>query len=246
MQGRVWKFMIAAVLPAAMACAEANDSTEAGENSSLAAAHSTQAAHGKHGAHGKFDPAAHAAKLQGKLGLTDEQTTALEVAFSSDSKKEKHAALKEILTEDQLAELKQGHGWKHGKHHAKHGKRHKLDAAGHAATLQGKLGLTIEQAAQVETILAENQSEMKNLHEQMRAAHHGSKDEPVGKEAFAGLRAQSATLAQVRADKMRAVLTADQFSGYEKLVASHHRDGHGCKGGEACEKHGHGQHAHGE
>ncbi len=93
--------------------------------------------------------------LQEKLGLSDDQTAELEAIFADKSQRgAKHEAIKGILTPDQLAQFeemkgKRGHGGKHGM------RGFMKDPQQHAARMQEKLGLTDDQAAQLEAVFAD-------------------------------------------------------------------------------------------
>ncbi len=194
------KLLVAATLLsfAAAACAadESADLEPTAESAAAPAVHSDQRPH-----HGKVGAQAHAAKLQEKLGLTDEQTRRVGQALEAESTMEaRHAAMRKILTADQYAELEllmAEHGGKHGMHGAKHGmhgaKHGMLDGAGHATKLQAKLGLTDDQTAQVAATFDKNdgQDHLAKLEailtadqlEQYKAfkAHHGEHDCEHGK-----------------------------------------------------------------
>lgn len=186
---------------AAVACTADEGEVEptATESAAAPAVHSDQRAH-----HGKVGSAGHAARLQKKLGLTDEQTRRVEQVLEAESTMEaRHAAMKDVLTADQYTELEllmAEHGGKHGakhgmhgKHGAKHGKHGKLDGAGHAAKLQEKLGLSDDQTAQVEAVFAQSDR-------------------------------------QERSAKLEAILTADQLEQYTAFKA--HHGGRGCGHGK--------------
>lgn len=111
------------------------------------------------------DPAAHAAKIQEVLGLTDEVTAQVEAALrDNESHEDVKAALANILTADQLAELKAQHKDMRKAHKGMHKRMHK-DTAAHAAKLQSLLDLTDEQTAQVEAAFRDSDS-----HEAKKAA----------------------------------------------------------------------------
>ena len=112
-----------------------------GENSMATTPHSHD-----HHDHGVDE---HAQKLQGKLGLTDEQTQQVAAALRANSTREARiAAIKAILTAEQLSAFEN----LLAQHHEN------TDPAAHAALLQEKLGLTDEQTAQIETLFRESEN----------------------------------------------------------------------------------------
>jgi len=89
-------------------CAHAGKA-ECGHAGKAGCAHAGKAGHGHHGkpGHGK-DPATHAAWIQGKLGLSDEQTSQIATAIAgATTREEKHAALETILSPEEFAQLKE-------------------------------------------------------------------------------------------------------------------------------------------
>ncbi len=153
------------------------------------------AGHGGHaGVHGKWSHEAHAKKLQEKLGLTDEQTAKVEAAFAGKAETPMADRLEPILTEAQMVKLvalKAKHGGECG-----HGGAAKHGDCKH----DGKHGAWSQKA------------HAKKLQEKL-----GLTDEQTAKveAAFAG-KAETPM-----ADRLKPVLSADQYTEWQRLMKSH-------------------------
>ena len=163
-----------------------------------------QCAHGKQG----MDPAAHAAKLQEKLGLTEAVTAQVEEIFREVPRGDQADRLKEILSADEYAkfeELMAAHHGDKGRGYGHAGcSKHQgaYDPAAHAGEIQKKLELLDGTTAELEILLRET------------------------------AKAKAAALAQVEEqfqEKLQLLLTPDEYERYKEMKAECSSKGHACK-----------------
>ncbi|MFQ5599493.1 MAG: hypothetical protein ACE5G2_02940 [Candidatus Krumholzibacteriia bacterium] len=178
--------------------------------------------------HAKLDAAGHAAKLQERLELTDEQTVHVELVFQETSSTERVERLRGILTDAQFAqyeELAQRCRKRSLGQHAKHGQ---LDPTEHAAKLQEYLSLSNEQADQVKEVFAAFQPRSRELHAQFVDIHQAVKNNTASPDEFASLKAERASMRDEIAARLATILTDAQFREYEQLRARCEAGGRGC------------------
>jgi hypothetical protein len=119
-----------------------------------------------------------------------------------------------------------------------------MDPAAHAAQLTEALGLDADQAAKVQALFAEfapRQQAIRDralaLHQEMDGSHErGEKMDPQAlagkKAAFAAIHQEKAELHRELATAIEALLTPEQRTRHQQLMAEHH--GPGGPGGPAC------------
>lgn len=111
----------------------------------------------------------------------------------------------------------------------------KMDAAAHAAKLKAELGLTPEQTAQVEQILADTmkriepvRASIKATREELKALRSANPADPQAIQAkeseLETLRAQKRGLKAERDSALKNVFTPEQFAKYQELLAAHKKE----------------------
>lgn len=112
----------------------------------------------------------------------------------------------------------------------------KASAADHAAKLKAELGLSDEQVAQAEAIIAEDMARMSEAKEAITAIKEELKalkaDEEGNAEAIEAKVAEKKTVKEAYAagrkahhERLRAILTEEQATKFDEMMAAHSMDG---------------------